>query len=74
MYTSLQILFNDVRDVLATPEYNVQGHARAGSLSIPNMTLPMDQGQPVVGPEDLRRNVIDIARRVIDVLENKISL
>lgn len=73
MYTSLQILFNDVRDVLATPDYSLQGHGRAGSLPTPNVVLPMGQGQLVVGPEDVRRNVIDIARRVVDVLENKIS-
>ena len=72
MYTGLQILFNDVRDVLATPDYSALGQTPGGA-QYPNTTLPLSQGQAVVRPEDVRRNVIDIAKRVVDIMEFKIN-
>ena len=72
MYTSLQILFNDVRDVLATPDHSAPGPAR-GVAQYPNTTSPLSQRQTSARPENIRRDVIDIARRVVDILESKIN-
>lgn len=72
MYTSLQILFNDVRDVLASPDYKDSSHRYGSALRSP-MNLPLSQGQTMQSPETLRTNIIDITRRVMDILESSIT-
>jgi hypothetical protein len=71
MYTSLQILFNDVRDVLTVPVHATGMHG-GSSMGAP-APMMLTQGQVVQTPDDVRRTVVDVARQIVDILENSIN-
>jgi hypothetical protein len=65
MYTNVQILFNDVRDVLASPVQTPSMRRSSTNILRPSMYLPLSQGQMVQSREDVRRSVVDLARRIM---------
>lgn len=72
MYTSLQILFNDVRDVLAAPMHSTIGSTTEASVS-KRICTPLSKERTMHTGQEVRTNVVDIARRVLDILEKKIQ-
>lgn len=74
MHTSLQILFNDVRDVLALPTRATSMHGSSTGVPWPTMHLALSQDQMVQSLEDVRSSVVNIAWRIMDILENSINL
>ncbi|KAK7177959.1 hypothetical protein PSPO01_15990 [Paraphaeosphaeria sporulosa] len=73
MYTSVQILFNDVRDVMASLVHTLGMRRSSTGVLRPPMYFPLSQGQMVQSREDVKRNVVDIARRIMDILKNSIN-
>ncbi|KAL6706053.1 hypothetical protein ACN47E_006155 [Coniothyrium glycines] len=67
LYTSLQIIFNDIREVLVSPVYRAMREQRPGVRNIA-LVAPSHFGD-IDGAEEIGKAILDLTRRTIGVLE-----
>jgi len=72
LYVKLQIIFNDIREIAASPIYHTMCDMR---IVVKDVALvPSSHYQAVVGAEEVSKTILDIARSSMGVLQEKISL
>lgn len=71
LYTILQLLFNDTREVLASPVYHALRQVRPSIQSIALVSAA--NLEAVQGAADVCRTVLDLVRRTIGILEEALA-
>jgi hypothetical protein len=71
LYTTLQIIFNEIREVVVSPAY----HAMCEShLVVKDITaLPLGYYDAVEGASEISKSILDLARRTMAVLQDNIN-
>ena len=70
--TPLQVVFNDIREVMESPVYR---KIREIHIGVENATLvSLSDHDAVEGAREVTRTVLDIARRILSVLQERVSL
>jgi hypothetical protein len=72
LYVKLQIIFNDIREIAASPIYRTmcEMHIVVKDVAL----VSISHYQAVVGAEEVSKTILDIARSSMGVLQEKISL
>jgi hypothetical protein len=70
LYTTLQIIFNDIRDVVVSPTY----HAMRELHVIKDVTIaPSGYYDAVEGAREISKAILELARRTMAVLQDNID-
>jgi hypothetical protein len=71
LYTTLQIAFNDIREILVSPVYR---RMRELHIVIKDVALVSPSHYDAIeGAEEFSRSIVDLARHIMDVLQESLS-
>ena len=71
LYTPLQSLYNDIREVIVSPVYRTMCDLH---LVVKDVALvPQSRYEVVKGNAEVDRAILDITRRIMDVLQESLS-
>jgi hypothetical protein len=71
LYITLQIIFNDIREIVISPVYD---RMRKLQIAVKNEALvPSSQYGVVDGAGELSKNILELIARVMDVLQESLS-
>lgn len=71
LYITLQIIFNDIREVAVSPVYRMM---RELEIVVKDVALvPLSHYDAVEGAEEVSKTILDIARRIMGVLQESLS-
>ena len=71
LYITLQILFNDIREIVVSPVYY---RMRELHLAITDVALVQPSRYDAVkGAAEVSKNIVELTRRIMDVLQEKLS-
>jgi hypothetical protein len=71
LYITLQIIFNDIREVTVSPVYRMM---RELHIVVKDVALvPLSHYNAVEGAEEVGKTILDIARRIMGVLQESLS-
>lgn len=73
LFVSLQIFFNDVRDVLTLPMHTASLDGSSPGVHAPIIDLPLGQDPVLMNAKNVSKCVEDISRRSLEMLENSIN-
>lgn len=69
LYTTLRVIFNDIREVVVSPVYRTMCE-----LHIPVADVTLDSRYNTVeGAREISKTVLDLARRIIGVLQERFN-
>jgi hypothetical protein len=72
LYIPLQIIFNDIREVLVSPVYRAM---RESQIAVKDpVNVAPGHYDAVEGAEDISKNILDLTRRVMRVLQESLNL
>jgi hypothetical protein len=69
---TLQIIFNDARDILYSPTYRSMCEQHLVIAS--DIQLQLESYDSIEGAREVREDILDLVGRVLKLLEGKISL
>ena len=72
LYIQLQILFNDIRETVASPVFRTMREKHAVVKDV--APVPLSNYDAVEGAEEVRKTIVDIARSSMNVLHQSLSL
>jgi hypothetical protein len=71
LYTTLQIAFNDIREIVVSPIYR---RMRELHIVIKDVAfVPSSHYDAIEGAEEFSRSIVDLARRIMGVLQESLS-
>jgi hypothetical protein len=71
LYTTLQIAFNDIREIVVSPVYR---RMRELHIVIKDVAfVPSSHYDAIEGAEEFSRSIVDLARRIMGVLQESLS-
>lgn len=71
LYTPLQIVFNDIREVAVSPVYRTM---RDMNIVVKDVALvPLSHYDAVEGAEEVIRTILDLTRRIMGILQESLS-
>jgi hypothetical protein len=72
LYTTLQIIFNDIREIAFSPVYRAMCELRLDVKDTAH--VPSSYYEAVEGSREMCEDIMDLARRVVDVLQESIDV
>lgn len=70
LYTTLQIIFNDIREVVVSPVYRTMRELRIGVKDVTR--VPLSNFDEVEGAVEVVETILDLTRRVMDILQESL--
>jgi hypothetical protein len=71
LYRTLQIMFNEIREVVLSPTYHAMCQLQLVVKDAEH--LPASYYDAVDGAKEISKNILDLSRRVVSVLEERLS-
>jgi hypothetical protein len=72
LFTTLQVIFNDVREIVFSPIYRAMCERQ---LVIKHAArVPETYFDPIKGAKEVSETVLDLAKRVIDLLQENLNI
>src|SRR5690349_20193422 len=69
LYTTLQVIFNDIRDIVVSPVYHKM---RKLHVTIKDVALvPPSHYDAVEGAEEVSKTILDLTRRIMGILQER---
>jgi len=71
LYTTLQVIFNDIREIAVSPVYHKM---RELHVTVKDVALvPLSHYDAVEGAEEVSKAMLDLSRRIMGVLQERLS-
>jgi hypothetical protein len=71
LYTTLQIIFNDIREIVVSPAYQAM---RELHLVVKDATaVPLGYYDAVEGASEISKNILDLVGRTMTILQDNIN-
>jgi hypothetical protein len=71
LYTTLRVIFNDIREIVVSSVYRTMRELDVRVADTAN--LPLSHYVPVEGAVEVSRTIVDVMRRIMGVLQERLN-